>query len=361
MRNLFAVISFVLLGAASLFADITMTPYLQAMTCNSAYLLIESSTELEVRVLYGEDQNTTMFHNTNYILPTSSKKSRFVHRIELDNLKPGTKYYYRVMQEGVDTPLESFTTPKDDGNLKFAISGDSRSAPKTWAKVITAIDKEHPELLLLTGDIAFKPDYDAWKKEFFIPELLTFARSTAFFNSVGNHEAWETDTKAFTQAPNSPSFKQEYYSFEIGNILFINLSTEHKITKGSDQYKFLDTTLSGSKHKWKIVVFHKSAYVGGGHGDYKPMKDAAALMAKYKVDIAFSGHSHFYQRNFVDGVYHLTVAGGGAGLYEPKNMKYTQKSVKEHHYAMVEISGNILRFRAINLKGNEIDSLVIEK
>jgi len=344
-------------------AEITMKPYLQSMTCTSAYLLIETDSENEVRVLYGPDQTTSMFHNTNYILPASSEKPRYVHRIELDNLKPGTKYYYRVMQDGVDTPLESFTTPPDKGKLKIAVSGDSRSAPKTWKKVITAIDKESPDILMLTGDLAVKPDYDAWKKEFFIPELLKFAKSTSFFNAVGNHEGWAEDTKAFTQAPKSPSFKQEYYSFEIGNALFIVLSTEHKIGKGSHQYNFLDTVLKKSKHKWKFVSFHKSAYVGGGHGEYKPMKDAAKLMAKYKVDIAFSGHSHFYQRNFVDGVYHLTVAGGGASLYKPKKMKYTQKSVKEHHYGIIDLDfdGNTMKFKAVNLKGKVIDSFEIKK
>ncbi len=353
-----AIIAFV----SSTKADIILKPYLQALTPTSAYLLIESDSQSEIRVLYGEDENTNMFHNTNYFVKTTSKTPTYVHRIELDRLKPGTKYYYRVIQLGVDTQIETFRTPRDDGHLKVAVSGDSRSVPKIWSKVMDSIANKNPDILLLTGDIASTRKYSPWKKEFFLPQTMKVISSVGFYNAVGNHEGWSANTKAFTQAPASPSKKQEYYSFEIGNALFVVLSTQHKINKGSDQYNFLESVLKNSDKTWKIIIFHKSAYVGGGHGEYTPMKKAAEeLFSKYKVDLALSGHSHFYQRNYVDGVYHLTVAGGGAGLYTPKKKAYTQKSVRKHHYAIFEINGEKLTFNVYDLKGNIIDSFEIDK
>jgi len=357
INKILKIVIFAFLLILPLRAEIIIQPYLQAMTPTSVYLLIESDSKAEVRVLYGEDENTSMFHNTNFFLQTTAKKPSYVHRIELDGLKPGTKYYYRVMQEGTDTQLESFTTPRNDGHLMVAVAGDSRSNPDIWKNTIDSFAAKKPDILLLTGDIAVSSKYSSWKKEFFIPAFLNFAKSVAFYNATGNHEGWNTNTKAFTQAPASPSGRQDYYSFEIGNALFVVLNNQLKINKSSPQYKFLEKVLKESDKKWKIVVFHRSAYVGGGHGEYTPMKTAAKnLFAKYGVSLALSGHSHFYQRNYVDGVYHITVAGGGAPLYTPKKKKYTQKSSRKHHYAIFEINGDVLTFTAYDLKGNVIDS-----
>jgi len=349
-------------STAASYATIVMKPYLQAMSQNSVYVMVESTSESEVRVLYGENELTELFHNTNYILQTTAKPATYIHRIELDNLKPGTKYYYRVMQDGVDLPLESFYTISDNLKLKFAVIGDNRSFPDKFNSLLNDLKKHEPQLLLLTGDIAATPDYKTWKKDFFIPELLSIAKAVPFFNAVGNHERWDTNTIAFTQAPQSLSKKQEYYSFELSGILFVVLSTEHKIDPNTEQFLFLEKTLKQSQAEWKIVLFHKSAYVGGGHGEYLPMKKVAdALFKKYNVDLAISGHSHFYQRNYVDNVYHLTIGGGGAPLYVPKKKQYTIKSVKKHHYAIIEIDHQELHFKAIDIDGKIIDEFKISK
>jgi len=356
LKKLFIIVISVFVFILPMKAEIILKPYLQALTPTSVYLLVESDSKSEVRVLYGDDENTSLYHNTNYFLKTTSKTPTYVHRIELDNLKPGTKYYYRVLQDGIDTQLETFTTPLDDGHLKIGIAGDCRSNPDLWARVLDSLSSKKTDILLLTGDIANTPAYSAWKKEFFVPALLRFAKSTAFYNATGNHEGWDINTKAFIQAPASPSEKQEYFSFEIGNALFVVLNNEMKINKGSQQYKFLEKVLKNSEKTWKIVLFHKSAYVAGGHGEYLPMKNVARkLFKKYNVTLAISGHSHFYQRNFVDGVEHLTVAGGGAPLYSPKKKKYTKKSSRKHHYAICELNGNTLTFTVYDLDGNIID------
>jgi predicted phosphodiesterase len=358
----FITVIFLFMTAYAVKAEIILQPYLQAMTPTSAYLLIESDSQSEIRVLYGKDENTSMFHNTNYFIKTTSKTPTYVHRIELDRLEPNTKYFYRVLQEGMDTPLESFTTPAENEHIKVAVAGDSRSNPKIWKKTIDSIAAKNPNILVLTGDIAATPKYSSWKKEFFIPAFLNFAKSTAFVNATGNHEGWNTNTKAFLQAPASPSGRQEYFSFAIGNALFVVLNNQFKINKGSPQYKFCEKVLKESDKQWKIVIFHRSAYVGGGHGEYTPMKLLAKnLFKKYGVTLALSGHSHFYQRNSVDGVYHLTVAGGGAPLYSPKKKEYTQKSSRKHHYAIFEINNNILNFTAYDLDGNIIDKFDIKK
>jgi predicted phosphodiesterase len=343
-------------------AEINLKPYIQALAPTSVYVLVESTNKSEIRLLYGTDANLEMFHSTNYVLETTAKPVTYVHRIQLENLKPGTKYYYKALQEGVDTELLSFTTPKTSGLFRFGVTGDSRSAPKKFAEVLTEFSRLKYDYVLLTGDLAYKPEYKYWREEFFIKEMQDVASKYGFFNAVGNHEQWATDTKAYTQAPLSPSGKQEYYSVENGDFHLLILSTEHSLKKGSDQYKFVESELKRSNKKWKIVVWHKSAYVGGGHGDYKPgVEISKNLFTKYGVDLVLSGHSHFYQRNIVDGITHVTVAGGGAPLYTPEDTKYTQKSAKQYHFAYFELDANKISFKAINIDGKVIDDFTLTK
>ncbi len=343
-----------------LFADVLMLPYLQAITTTSVMIMAECSNQTQVRVLYGENENMEMNRSTSYNESTDAVPETYVHRIQLDGLKPDTKYYYKVIQDGVDNYIKTFKTPPVVGLLKVAVMGDGRSQPKVFSEISAQVRATKPDIVIMTGDICFDSKYKSFKDEFFVPELLNLASSYCFFNAVGNHERFSKNTKAFTQAPLSASGRQDYYSFEIGDAIYIILSTETSCKKGSPQYVFLEKELKNTTKKWKIVAFHKSAYVGGGHNEFKPMvKVSEDLFEKYKVNLVLNGHSHFYQRNEVNGITHLTLAGGGAPLYTPELKKYTVKSAKEHHYGYFEIDGSELNFYVYNIEGKEIDRFTL--
>jgi hypothetical protein len=89
------------------------------------------------------------------------------------------------------------------------------------------------------------------------------------------------------------------------------------------------------------------------------VKVSEDLFEKYKVNLVLNGHSHFYQRNEVNGITHLTLAGGGAPLYTPEPKKYTVKSAKEHHYGYFEIIGSEIKFYVYNIEGKEIDRFIL--
>lgn len=342
-------------------ADVIMSPYLQAITPTSVTIMAECNNTSQVRVLYGENENMEMNRSTTFYEPTETTPETFVHRIQLEGLKPNTKYYYKVIQDGVDTYTKTFKTPPATGLLKVAVMGDGRSQPNVFGEISAQVRATKPDFVIMTGDLCFDSKYKSFKDEFFVPEFLNLGSSYCFFNAVGNHEGFSKNTKAFTQAPLSASGRQDYYSFEIGDALFIILSTETSCKKGTPQYAFLEKELKQTTKKWKIVAFHKSAYVGGGHNEYKPMvKVSEELFEKYKVNLVLNGHSHFYQRNEVKGITHLTLAGGGAPLYTPKPTKYTVKSAKEHHYGYFEIDGHIIRFKVINKDGKEIDNFTLK-
>jgi len=79
---------------------------------------------------------------------------------------------------------------------------------------------------------------------------------------------------------------------------------------------------------------------------------------QYSVQIVFGGHNHYYARETVEGVKHITTGGGGAPLYNP-NAKQTEVCSSSYHFSKVEISGNQLNFSAVKPDGTVLDSFVL--
>lgn len=345
-------------------SEILTRPYLQAANGSNIVILVETDSKSPIEAEYGVNKKADKkAKSKNYIeTSTANIKKTYVHRIKLQGLEQGRKYYYSV-KEGDKIYNGEFITAKKQGEkIKFAVQGDNRSQPKIFAKVLKGMESHNPEFALFSGDIAFDSKYTTWKKEFFINELLDFAANVPFYNSVGNHEGWNQNTEAFTHAPDSKSGKQDYYSFDYGDVHVLVLNTQASLSKSAGQVKFAENDLKNSTAKWKIVVYHIPAYCAGGHGESKTMKRITSeIFEKYGVDIVINGHSHFYQRNFINGIYHLIVAGGGASLYTPKEKDYVQKSEKKHHYAIFEVEDNKLKMLVYDLNGAILDNLELTK
>eukprot|EP00164_Ancoracysta_twista_P016898 GFYU01028567.1.p1 GENE.GFYU01028567.1~~GFYU01028567.1.p1 ORF type:complete len:355 (+),score=133.72 GFYU01028567.1:160-1065(+) len=97
-----------------------------------------------------------------------------------------------------------------------------------------------------------------------------------------------------------------YYSFNYGNVHVIMMSTEHDFTKGSKQNQWLEADLKAvdrSVTPWVVVGGHRPMYSSeepeNGY-DYvigQHMSEAFEdLLHEYKVDVAFWGHMHTYER-----------------------------------------------------------------
>ncbi len=354
---------YVFISSREVHAEILTKPYLQAVTANSIYILVETNSGESLMVDYGETKKYGSKAKDEFAVKTKKRKPTYVHRIKLKGLQANTNYYYKVTGKGKTISQSSFTTAANPGtSFKFAVQGDSRSNPKIFAKVMKGIAGHNPRFALYTGDIAYDSAYETWKKEFFIEEQMEFAASAAFFNAVGNHEGWTQNTKAFTQAPESASGRQDYYSFEYGDLYVLVLNTQASLNFSKGQLKFAAESLKNTKRIWKIVVYHIPAYGAGGHGESKTMINVSKkIFEPLGVDIVLNGHSHFYQRNYVNGVYHIIMAGGGAPLYTPKKAKYTQKSVKKHHFGIFDVSSSTLQLNVYGLNGNIIDILMLTK
>jgi predicted phosphodiesterase len=360
-----AILLLLIFAISNSFAKIITKPYLQAGTFKSMVIMAECDKQEPVTVEFTDPTGKTEKASTFFIVETDTVPKTFVHRIKLKNLSENTSYKYKVYQDNNKSYTGDFKTLSRDNNdtVSFAILGDTRSNPNNVPAIFAKkILEKRPDFSIYLGDLCYKPGYQYYKNEFLIPEQLDLASKVPFYNAVGNHEDWKQNTKAFTQSPSDGTDNLPYYSFDAGDVHVLVMSTETSLSEKSDQYKFAEADLKTTKKKWKVVAFHIPAYCAGAHGENKVMKRLTTnLFEKYGVDVIFAGHCHFYQHNLVNGLHHFIMAGGGAPLYTPKEAPYVLKSVKTHHYGLVEVTGDKFIVRAFDKKDALVDEVIIQK
>lgn len=97
------------------------------------------------------------------------------------------------------------------------------------------------------------------------------------------------------------------YSTDYGMFRFCVADTEHDWREGSEQYRFIEhclATVDRQKQPWLIFAAHRvlgysTADFYGDEGSFEePMgrESLQRLWQKYRVDIAFYGHVHNYER-----------------------------------------------------------------
>jgi predicted phosphodiesterase len=338
-----------------------MSPYLQAVTTNSIYVMVESLltdsviVEYGVSDSYGKKAATESFEVTTHYT--------FVHRIKLSNLSPNTEYHYRALQSGQKSADATFrTAPKPGAGFRFAWMADCRTGTGVHDSIAMLIDEAHPVMSLYGGDLCANSSYAAFKDQFFLPNELALIARVPFFNTPGNHEKWSQNTEAFTQAPASSSGTQDYYSFDYGDVHILVLNNEIADSVETSQFRFAESDLSASTRPWKVVICHKPPYCAGGHGEDRDMKTMAEkVFEPNHVDVVISGHSHFFQHNLVNGIHYMVLGSAGAPFYTPKTAPYTVKTAKEYNYGIVDVSPTSFRMMVYNERGLPLDTLALTK
>jgi len=358
-----ALLAILLLLPVLAYPRILMTPYLQAVTKTSVYVLAECDSKEAVRVEYGTTGDYGHSTTAGSIAQTGASPSTYVHKVLLSGLKPNTLYCYRAEQGGSTSAGASFRTAVEPGtSFRFAWLADVRGGTGIHDMIAARISDANPAVSLYGGDLCSSSSYRSFKDEFFRPRELELASHVPFFNATGNHERWSTNTKAFTQAPVSSSGKQEYYSFDYGDVHVLVLNNEITSTMGSPQYRFAERDLKESTNKWNIVISHKPAYCEGGHGNDVEMEAMSEnLFEKYHVDIVLSGHSHFFQHSLVNKIHHFVIGTAGAPIYTPENGPNVLKYAADYCYAIGDVTPTTLHLVVYNDHGKVLDTLDLEK
>lgn len=209
------------------------------------------------------------------------------------------------------------------------------------------------DAVFLTGDNAYADGFLAtW--DFFLDMLSPVSGGALFLNTVGNHESdWPgTATNpgygdssggecgvistTLLPQPAPASLNMPYWSYDIGLIHFVGMSTEHNYTIGSPQYNWIENDLKSVNRSitpWIVFSGHRPMYVSSSHCcegyfdddcvECAPGTDVSVmvelqdniepLLYKYQVNLAFAGHFHDLQRQ--SAVYQNQVVKASTNRY----------------------------------------------
>lgn len=337
-------------------------PYLQTAKSDGITILWETTTPTIGKILYGSAPDKLKES-------LSENQSAILHKIQIDGLKPNTKYYYQCLWDNESTDIFHFKTApgKIKTPVRIAIVGDSRSQPDVFAKICQQIAKYHPDIILHSGDIVASGDrIEQWNPQFFEPakELI---KKIPVYPTLGNHER-----KAgyyfehFTIHEGKP-----WWSANYGSVHIIGLSTSDDSSPASEQYKWLADDLKANQDKpWKIAMFHYPLFhVHPSRPVYDFRYYWMPLFIKHNVNFAITGHDHYYVRTFPignmsekqQGSIHITSAGGGASLYPVSPRPYAAYFRSIYHFVILDVTENQINGKAISINNEVFDTFSVNK
>ena len=257
-------------------------------------------------------------------------------QVNIKNLKPNTKYMYRVYNgNGKKSQVFEFTTqPK--GDFTFVLAGDPQiGAGKfyadrdKWEKALGTIKKQVPQMSFLYSLGDQVNEYTS-KSELEYSGYIERenAKGITFATLIGNHDSQANSYSQHFALPNlqaegATEAGSNYY-FVYNNTLFIQLNSNNMNT--AEHKATIEKAIEMTKNqniKWKVVGFHHAIYSAATHANdddiIKRRAEYPALMKQYGIDLIVSGHDHVYTRS--------RMMNGGVAIESERN--FTDKSKEE--------------------------------
>ncbi len=236
--------------------------------------------------------------------------------------------------------------------IRIAVLGDVGTGEEDALLTADSVAKEHVrdpyQGLLLLGDNVYEDgNPDRLDEAVFEPFAPLLDSGVSLWAALGNHDVDDGYGPAQAEALGLPN---EWYSVEVGDGLLIVLDSNQP--REEDQQVWLEETLSGSDHAWRIVAMHHPLFSAGVHGSSERNREAfLPILEKYGVNIVFAGHDHDYQRSKPqEGILYI-VTGGAAKLRETGTAYFTEVSSSQFHFVDMTIYDDFIELHAIGRDG----------
>ncbi len=237
---------------------------------------------------------------------------RYVHKVTVDSLLPGTEYAYRVgdIETGVWSEICRFTTAdSNDSRADFILISDVQASnEENFQKAAVVMDKavqtmpEH-DFIANLGDFVNDCTNEEWDSYF---RNFAFANNnTTLVPVAGNHEGnlqWFKFSSMFNigAASSVDTVTGCYYSFDWGDAHFAVLNSNDMYPMSMQQINWLKNDMNASGAQWKIVMMHRALYSAGKNinkPDTLIMRDMLLpVIDELGIDVVFAGHDHMYFR-----------------------------------------------------------------
>ncbi|CAL5441493.1 unnamed protein product [Camellia sinensis] len=327
----------------------------------------------------------------------------FIHTSYLKDLWPNTMYTYKMGHQLANGSIDwskmySFKSSPfigQDSLQRVIIFGDMGKGERDGSNEYSNYqpgslnttdqlikDLNNYDMVLHIGDIVYSNGYTSqWDQ--FTSQIEPIASTKPYMIASGNHERdWPgtgsfydtmdsggecgvlAETMFYVPAENRAKF---WYSTDYGMFHFCIADSEHDWREGTEQYKFIEHCLASADRKkqpWLIFIAHRvlgysSDKFYGLEGSFEePMgrESLQKLWQKYKVDMAFYGHVHNYERSCpvyqsrcvtsdtshfsgsVQGTIHVVVGGGGSHLSQFSELNTHWSLYKDYDWGFVKLT-----------------------
>jgi hypothetical protein len=217
------------------------------------------------------------------------------------------------------------------------------------------------DLVLMLGDNIYGPGTpEDYALRFERPYNALLDRGVSFRAVLGNHDPPDQEHYrpfgmdghryyTFTRVAGPPWSPRRVQFFALDTVNF-----------DREQRRWLERELQESDAAWKIVTLHHPLYTSGRYRwrAAATRSGLESLFVELGVDVAFSGHEHFYERIVPRrGVQYFTSGGGGAlRLDDLRPSAITAAGFdSDTHFMLIEVNGDILTFQVVSRTGHTVD------
>ena len=248
--------------------------------------------------------------------------------------------------------------PGKPDSFKFAVIGDTGTGGRAQYEVgarLAGLQKSFPfQLVLMLGDNLYggqKPkDFHA---KFELPYAGLLESGVKFYAVLGNHDS-----------PRQQSYEpfhmegRSYYTFQPAANVRVFALDSNRLDR--TQIAWIEKELAQSDSPWKIVFFHHPLYSSSArHGSSLDLRAVLEpLFVKYGVAVVFAGHDHVYERIKPQKGITCFVVGNSSKvrLGNVRRSALTAKAFdRDNAFALLEIDGDTLHFRAVSRTGETVD------
>ncbi|MCA0234346.1 MAG: metallophosphoesterase family protein [Bacteroidetes bacterium] len=312
------------------------------------------------------------------------------HTVHFTNLKPNTKYSYRVGAGEYWSEWFHFKTANDQAvPFSFLYFGDAQNDIRSlWSRTIRGAYSAMPSVSLMihAGDLITTSNADWQWGEWFeaggwingmVPTLASPGNHEYFRDPATNKSSLSIHWRpSFVLPENGPtSLKETAYYFDYQGVRFVSLNSQAALLDANvleEQAKWLVSVLEKNPNRWTIVTHHHPIYstANGRNNDEWRLK-MEPIYKKYNVDLVLQGHDHTYgrglnmplgqSRKYPDGPIYV-VSVSGPKMYTIGLQDWMDRAGSNTQlYQIISVDGNKLSYKAYTVAGELYDVFDLTK
>jgi 3',5'-cyclic AMP phosphodiesterase CpdA len=268
-----------------------------------------------------------------------------------------------------DVPVGATLTEAEPGaTWTFASIGDYGAGTKPQAQVAATLLARRPDLLVTVGDNVYNFGLELeYRHKWDKPEYFGRIREQIpVFPSLGNHDVRLGTPRAyFRRFPELD--RARYYAFQRGGVQFVALDSNQSLAPGSDQYKWLSSTLQDAKDAaYRVLYMHHPLKSSQPRSDDHLLRDLGPLLEQAKVDLVLTGHEHHYERTKpLNGYGTVAVTHGGGGNeihpFQTPQAEWSAARSADYGFLTFDVTADALVGHSVLADGREVDTFRVPK